>query len=497
MERFSERERVIAPAPAAAAPADVDWSELAALRATFDLAPVGIAHFDLNGRFIRVNARICEVLGHSPEELLKRTFVEITHPDDVSTCIQLNAQLAAGELPSYRHEKRFLKADGSAAWVAVTVSAVRAPAGHIAFFVGVAEDIQERRRIEEEVRRREAEFRALANGIPQMCWIADSSGRRLWYNQRWFEFSGQTPDQAAGYGWRERHHPEHIDRVLSGMRDAFTRNAMWEDTFPLLRHDGEYRWFLARAMPMAGEDGRVHRWFGTNTDVTELLEMEATLKNVIGVVAHDLRNPVHTILMSVSALIELDLSEDDRRKQLAVIRRSAHGTEALIRDLLDSHRMESGTFAIKAEPVSLAMILRESCEALEMPAGRHGITVHCELHEALPAVNADHARLTQVIANLTHNALKFTNAGSLTLRAVPRQGFVEVIIEDTGKGIAAADLSRVFDRFWQADRTSRQGAGLGLGIAKGIVEAHGGRIWMESELGRGTKVHFTVPVAEG
>jgi PAS domain S-box-containing protein len=495
MERQTQRERV-APAPVTAS-SDADRTELDALRATFDLAPVGIAHFDLSGRFIRVNARICEVLGHSPEELLQRTFVEITHPDDVSACVQLNAQLAAGELPSYRHEKRFLKADGTAVWVAVTVSAVRAPAGAIAFFVGVAEDIGDRRRIEGEVRRREAEFRALANGIPQLCWIADSSGRRLWYNQRWFEFTGQTPDQAAGHGWRERHHPEHIDRVLAGMRDAFARNAMWEDTYPLLRHDGEYRWFLVRAMPLVSDDGRAHRWFGTNTDITERLEMEATLKNVIGVVAHDLRNPVHTILMSVSALIELDLPEDERRKQLAVIRRSAHGTEALIRDLLDSHRMESGSFAIKAEPVSLAMILRESCESLELQAGRRGIAVHCELHEALPMVNADHARLTQVIANLTHNALKFTNAGSLTLRAVPRQDFVEVIIEDTGKGIAAADLARVFDRFWQADRTSRQGAGLGLGIAKGIIEAHGGRIWMDSELGKGTKVHFTVPVARG
>jgi signal transduction histidine kinase len=136
----------------------------------------------------------------------------------------------------------------------------------------------------------------------------------------------------------------------------------------------------------------------------------------------------------------------------------------------------------------------ETLKVIEPQARAHGITVATEVHAAVPLVTADRARLAQVLSNLVTNALKFTPAGGRVCIRVRRlDDALQISVEDSGAGIPASDLPRVFDRYWRADPTSRTGAGLGLAICKGIVEAHGGRIWVESTVGRGTTFHFTVP----
>jgi PAS domain S-box-containing protein len=133
------------------------------------------------------------------------------------------------------------------------------------------------RRAENELRAQEARFRALVNCIPQMAWIADHQGRRLWYNDRWYEFTSMTCEEARDLGWQRVHHPDHLDRVRAGQLAAFERGAEWEDTFPLRRHDGTYRW-LSRAVLIRDHDGRLMHWFGTHTDFTERLEAEQALR---------------------------------------------------------------------------------------------------------------------------------------------------------------------------------------------------------------------------
>jgi PAS domain S-box-containing protein len=126
-----------------------------------------------------------------------------------------------------------------------------------------------RRRAEEELRTEEARFRTLANAIPQLAWMADASGARYWFNDRWFEFTGVSFEEVTGFGWRKLHHPDHADRVIRGMQNAFDKGEAWEDTHPLRGRDGTYRWFLSRALPIRGEDGAIKSWLGTNTDITD------------------------------------------------------------------------------------------------------------------------------------------------------------------------------------------------------------------------------------
>jgi signal transduction histidine kinase len=215
---------------------------------------------------------------------------------------------------------------------------------------------------------------------------------------------------------------------------------------------------------------------------------------VLAVVAHDLRNPVHTVSMAASLLAELPLGEADRKKQQAIIQRSARTMDRLINDLLDVSKIEAGTLAVAPRPVSAASIVRETQEAFAPLASDRGITFTCDAAQELPVVAADHDRLMQVLSNLVGNALKFTPAGGrVCLSAAVVDDFVRFSVEDSGSGIAAADLARVFDRFWQKQRATRSGAGLGLAIAKAIVTAHHGNIWAESTEGRGSTFHFTIP----
>ena len=132
-----------------------------------------------------------------------------------------------------------------------------------------------RRRAEDALRDREEEFRALAENLPQLTWMADPDGAISWFNRRWYDYTGTTPEQMQGWGWRAVHHPDHAARVEESYRAAVEAGSIWEETFPLRGQDGRYRWFLSRAVPICDEEGRISRWFGTNTDITEQRRAEA------------------------------------------------------------------------------------------------------------------------------------------------------------------------------------------------------------------------------
>ncbi len=355
------------------------------LRATIDLAPIGIAHFDVNGRFLLVNDRLCEILGYARDDLLAHTFQQITFADDIASCLALHSQLAAGDVPSYRHEKRFVRRDGSTVWSRVTVSSVRDAKGAVVFFVGIAEDISEQRKIAQ----------------------------------------------------------AHRDARAQAERATRLRDEM------------------------------------------------------LAVVAHDLRNPLHTIAIGLETMLKLPLPDDERAsRQLVIMQHSVRSMNRLILDLLDVTRIEAGSLAVAQEPVQVRALLNDALELFEGPAREREVSLTCSAPDAMPCVIGERDRLLQVLSNLIGNAVKFTPPrGRISVRARALDEHLDVSVEDTGPGIAGEDLPHLFDRFWQAGRAKRAGTGLGLAIAKGIVEAHGGHIWAESLPGRGSTFHFTIPYA--
>jgi len=218
-------------------------------------------------------------------------------------------------------------------------------------------------------------------------------------------------------------------------------------------------------------------------------------EEILRIVAHDLRNPLNTIHMATSLLIEEPGPETARVSQLRIIQRSGERMNHLIQDLLSVTTIEAGRLSIAPRKVAVHELFREASEMLEPIAREKAIAFTVSVADDLPAVRADPARMLQVISNLVGNAVKFTPAGgTITLSAIRADGRVQCSVADTGPGIPAAQIPRLFGKFWQAKRGDGRGVGLGLAIARGIVEAHGGTIGVQSEEGRGSVFSFALPV---
>jgi PAS domain S-box-containing protein len=220
--------------------------------------------------------------------------------------------------------------------------------------------------------------------------------------------------------------------------------------------------------------------------------------DLLAVVAHDLRNPLNTIHMGSSLALEMlaEQPEATGRRQFEIIQRSAEHMNRLIQDLLDATRLQSGQLTLDRAPVTPRAIVDDAFEILHPLAAHADIDLVAEVREDLPPLSADRMRLQQVLSNLIGNALKFTPArGRIVVEACEENGVMSFVVADTGQGISPDQLPHIFGRFWQARSTDRRGLGLGLSIAKGIVEAHGGAIHVESEPGRGSRFVFTVPMS--
>ncbi|HEY3586101.1 MAG TPA: hybrid sensor histidine kinase/response regulator, partial [Myxococcaceae bacterium] len=220
-------------------------------------------------------------------------------------------------------------------------------------------------------------------------------------------------------------------------------------------------------------------------------------EDALAIVAHDLRNPLHAIAVGVSTLLPR-ITEPTLRRPVERIQRSAQRMERLLQDLLDIHAIEGDRFTVTRGEVAPTALILTALESQQSLAGQTSVIINTDVAPALPAVEADEERVLQVLENLVGNALKFTPPGGVvTVGAARTQdpAWVVFSVRDNGPGIAEEHLPRVFDRFYQALSSDRRGSGLGLAICKAIVEAHGGRIWAESDPGKGAAFFFTLATA--
>jgi signal transduction histidine kinase len=246
---------------------------------------------------------------------------------------------------------------------------------------------------------------------------------------------------------------------------------------------------LARRAGLAVENARLFR---------EATAATVARDEMLGVVAHDLRNPLNTIMMASDIVMELPSTSplSAGRRSIEMIRRAADRMNRLIQDLLDVKRIESGGLSVEPRPQSVTAVVCEAVEMLRPLATGSSLKLRAEVPADLPQAQIDPPRIHQVLSNLVGNSIKFTPAGgTITVRAERWSAEVRITVLDTGPGIAPEQLPHLFGRYWQGNRKDRRGIGLGLAIAKGIVEAHRGRIWVESVVGQGSRFHFTLPIS--
>ena len=428
-------------------------------------------------------------------------FIDHILPEDRAQ-VDRKYQYAIANNEPWDFECQIRRADHQVRWIWASGYIYHNAQGVATRMLGLVADITDRKQTEIALRDSEERFRTLADNMSQFAWMTDENGWIFWYNNRWFEYTGTTLAQMQGWGWQSVHHPEHVDRVVSRIRHSFETGEYWEDTFPLRGRDGTYRWFLSRALPIRDESGRIIRWFGTNTDITELQQAEAALAernqeltSFAYTVSHDLKAPLRAI-SNLSVWIEEDLDgklPPDTQQQFDLLRTRVKRMESMIDSLLLYAR--AGRQEAQLETFHLAELLSEIIDSLAPPEG-----FSIDIQPPLPTLTTKRVFLSQVFANLISNAIKHHNSveGHLHISAIEHSDYHEFIIKDDGPGIAPEHHEKVFAIFQTLKvKDNSDSTGIGLAIVKKIVETEQGTIRLESSLGEGTTFYVTWPKSHG
>ena len=384
---------------------------------------------------------------------------------------------------------------------------IRDAAGHVSGIFVEGSDVTEAVQAMAALRESEQRLLQLANTIQHLAWMATPDGTPVWFNDRWYDYTGTTPEQMRELGWASVVCPDDLPQARVRWRLSLRTGQPYETEVRLRGADGRYRLFHSSAAPVRDAAGRIVQWFGTNTDITDMRGAQDALHEAsrrkdefLAMLAHELRNPLAPI--STAAHLLQSAAPDDPRIRGAseVITRQVGHLVALVDDLLDVSRVTRGLVQLQPEPVDIAQIVADAIEQVRPLLEARGHVLATELPPHAPPLVADRTRLTQVVANLLHNAAKYTAPGGrIALRAEVDGERLQLIVEDNGSGIPADLLPRIFTLFAQAARTpdrTQGGLGIGLALVHGLVELHGGTVDAHSDgPGRGARFRVTLPLA--
>jgi PAS domain S-box-containing protein len=281
----------------------------------------------------------------------------------------------------------------------------------------------------------ELQFRAMADFMPHLVWLTDQHGSTLWYNRRWYEFTGSTPDKMEGWGWTKAVHPDHAERVEEEFRRAWEAGTAWEDTYPLRRHDGEYRWFLSRAAPFRNSAGKLIRWFGTNTDINDRVEAERLQELLTREISHRVKNN----LALVASLLNMQAREVEGEARQAI--REAALRVSTVGQLHDVFWRYS-----TARTIDVSLIVKELCRGLQDTSPLHQLTCETQsLDVPVPAAIPIALVLNELVTNAFKHAYDGDQAGEIRVRldCTPSR-HIRLEVRDFGRGLPAGfDLKHV------------------------------------------------------
>ncbi len=476
-------------------------------RANFEQAAVGIAHVGPDGRWLRVNQRLCDIVGYTRDELLARTFQDITHPADLEADLAYVHQVLAGEIATYSMEKRYLRQDRSVVWINLTVSLVRDAAGAPRYFISVIEDIDRRKRAEEEAGRWARIFEHAGWGVA-IC--SAQEARIELANPAFAAMHGASVEELVGTPMAEVFAPESRAELPANI---YKVNELGHHAFEAvhLRGDGATFPVYVASTAIRGGGGEVLYRAVNVQDITPLKESEARLQALATelarsneeleqfayVASHDLQEPLRMVV-SYLGLLERRYGgglDAEAREFIAYAVDGGRRLQRLIEDLLAYSRV--GTRGAPPELTASGEALAEALANLEVAVAEAGASVEAG---ELPAVLADRGQLVQVFQNLVGNAIKFRGGEPPRIRvgAALQGGEWVFRVADNGIGIDPADRERIFQVFQRLHGPAEYpGTGIGLAVVKKIVDRHGGRIWVDPEPGGGTAFCFTLPAASG
>lgn len=480
-----------------------------------------LCRFRNDGTILFVNRSYAAARGVMPESLVGQNLWNFVAAEDRSLVEAMMDSLTP-QNPEVRIENRFMMKDGER-WTLWANRALKFnETGRWLEAQSSGMDITDRKRAEEAVRESEQRFRIMADHSPVMIWVTDPTGRCTYLNRRWFEFTGQTPEVAVGFGWLEAVHPEDRPAVETAFRGARETQTPFSLEYRLRRIDGMHRWAIDAAAPRFNPNGEFAGYVGSIIDITErkraevLLQSEARrletvvqertselretneqLEAFVYSIAHDLRSPLRAMSGYSHLLIEdyASVLDEQGRELLQRIQNSAAFMDRLLLDLLAFGRTARAEIELKPVPVQAAWNLAQALCAAQIEEARPRL----ETAEPLPSVRAHEGTLAQCLSNLLGNALKFVAPGvqpAIRFWAEDCGSNVRLNLQDNGIGIPAEQHDRVFRVFERLNGANYPGTGIGLAIVRKGIERMGGQIGLESRPGQGTRFSILLPKAE-
>ncbi len=481
--------------------------------------PIAVWIYDVEGRPITMNAAAVEVIGGTTHDAHGVTLreesgpkVELLRPDGSAYLLEDYPIIRAIRGEATVNEEIIIRSSWRSGMYLINTTPLRDETGQILATVSTAQEIGELKRLEAELAATTNQLGAILDHSPVMILRFDPEGRCDFVNQTWLDFRGRLAEQEVGFGWLEGVHPQDLYQSFQQYWDAFAGQKRFEWTARLRRHDGVYRWIAGRVVPYHD-----HREFGgylaSCFDVTERIEYQGLLlreqrtavestrtkSRMLRAFSHDLRLPLNSISISTDLL--MTHVEDPENAEVIEseesIRRSLDNVVDLLNATLDLARIESGALPVEVTPFALEDALIECLASVQSAARKKGLQCGLEpMSNTSLIVSTDRAKLKQIVSNLLSNAVHYTDAGSVVVRAVHQSGDLWIEVEDTGVGIAENDLPRIFEEYTRlagSTRQRREGSGLGLAIARSLAQLLGGTLTVTSELGVGSTFRLAFP----
>jgi PAS domain S-box-containing protein len=342
----------------------------------------------------------------------------------------------------------------------------------------------------------ERQFRELVENLPELAWTAQPDGSIDYYNRRWYEYTGTSFDAVQGWKWATLVDPEKLGTVMQQWRHSLDSGAPFEMEFPIRGADGEFRWFMTRVKPLHDSAGKIVRWFGSNTNIDERRRNDDFRETFLGILGHDLRNPLNTILMTAYLLEAHHATPREIRSIVERVTRSGTRMQRMIEQLLDLTRARLTTgipIVLSPEEIDVAQLVGKIVDEVRAAHPQSMIEVLTQ-HNCTAQIDAD--RVEQVISNLLENAVTHGERGRpIRVNLTSEPEAVSVTVHNYGRPIDPAFLPLLFNPFARGERARGSSAGLGLGlyISERIIVAHRGSLSVQSDQETGTQFHMVLP----
>jgi PAS domain S-box-containing protein len=474
-------------------------------RSVFETPLIGIAVGTAQGFLLEANDVYLDLIGYRRGELAESALSWGGVPAGQSP-LDDGAQLELREKGVCRpFERTYTRTDGTRVPVLVSAARLLDEQDRIVVFVT---DLSQSKRAEAALRESEARFRVLSECMPQKVWTAQADGQFDYLNHMLLEYAGRTPDQLSGWGWTNLIHPDDVPAYLRSWNQSLATGEMFEIEHRFRKHTGDFRWHLARAVPMYNPDSQIAMWVGTHTDIHDHKQAEEALREehrrkdqFLALLAHELRNPLAPLSNAIAVFPSVQHDVVSSGELLGIMHRQVRQMTRLIDDLLDLARITTGRMRLRRERTVVKAVISAAVEAVQpiILEREHHLTVSIPTEELW--LDADSARLAQILTNLLHNAAKYTDPqGQINLTVERADHDALFRIQDNGPGISKEMLNKIFDLFTQVELTldrAHGGLGIGLTLVRTLVELHGGTVTASSDgLGHGSEFIVRLPILD-